>query len=87
MRVDYETEDYIKGCIQTCQKKGHIQQVAYSTYHNAITQICFTCECVRTSIDHNEIIGSKKAKPLTIFIPNRSQFHIGESKRKDGGTK
>ena len=64
MRTDYDNDDYIRGCIQTCQKKKHIQQVAFSTYHNALTQVCFTCEAVRTSINYNEVIGSRKATPL-----------------------
>lgn len=33
-----------------CQKKGHVQQVAYSTYHDSLTQVCFTCGRVRTTI-------------------------------------
>ena len=37
--------------IQTCQKEGHVQQVAFSTYHHTLTQICFTCEKIRTSLE------------------------------------
>ena len=67
MRTDYESEDYLRGCIKSCQEKGHIQQVCFSTYHNAITQVCFTCEAVRTSMSYDEVRGSKKAKPLNYF--------------------
>lgn len=67
MRTDFEEESYLKGCIKSCQEKGHIQQVAFSTYHNALTQVCFTCEVVRTSISQQEVKGSKKAKPLNYF--------------------
>ena len=35
--------------ITNCEGK-HIQQVVYSTYHKALTQICFGCRKVRTSI-------------------------------------
>lgn len=40
----------VKHNIKLCQKKGHIQQVAYSTYHNCLTQICFTCRDISTNI-------------------------------------
>lgn len=36
--------------IEHCQKSNHQHQVAYSTYHKAITQICFTCSKVRTTM-------------------------------------
>lgn len=48
----YNRLDEIRDHIQDCQKEGHVQQVAYSTYHDGITQICFTCNEVRTNIDH-----------------------------------
>ena len=38
-----------------CQSKKHIQQVAFSTYHHALTQICFTCDKIRTSISIKEL--------------------------------
>ena len=76
--TQYETDDYIRGCIQSCQGKGHIQQVAFSTFHNALTQICFTCEAVRTSINHQEIIGSKKATPLSHFKDTNNQIGCGK---------
>lgn len=37
--------------IQRCEKGEHKQQVAYSTYENAFTQVCFTCETVRTNVE------------------------------------
>ena len=74
MRIDFEEEQYLKGCIKTCQGKGHIQQVAFSTYHNALTQVCFTCNVLRTSIKQLEVYGSKKAKskPLNYFKENKN---------------
>ncbi len=49
-------EDDLRGfAIPQCQEKNHIQQVAFSTYHNALTQICFTCQKIRTSIIKDEI--------------------------------
>lgn len=34
---------------QECQGRHHRQQVAYSTFHDALTQVCFGCMAVRTS--------------------------------------
>ena len=35
--------------IQSCEGR-HVQQVAYSTFHDGLTQICFTCRKIRTTI-------------------------------------
>ena len=40
----------VRNKIRDCQKKGHTQQVAYSTYHDCLTQICFTCNEVLTNL-------------------------------------
>ncbi len=50
MNLIETTEKEIKQNIRDCQRKGHQQQVAYSTYEEAFTQICFTCKLVRTNI-------------------------------------
>jgi len=34
-----------------CQEKDHVQQVAFSTYHHTLTQVCFTCGVVRTGME------------------------------------
>jgi len=60
-------EDYVNGCIKTCQEKGHIHQVAFSTYHHALTQICFTCNMVRTTLDPNILKECKKSQQLSNF--------------------
>jgi len=41
--------------IKICQKKGHIQQVAYSTYHDCLTQICFTCKDISTNLKEEDL--------------------------------
>jgi len=46
-----DVEEYIKDC----QDRNHIQQVAFSTYHHALTQICFTCKWIRTSIKREDL--------------------------------
>jgi len=48
-------KDDVEEYIQDCQENNHIQQVAFSTYHNALTQICFTCNWVRTSIKEGDL--------------------------------
>lgn len=48
----YQTQEEIRQHIQECEGK-HSQQVAYSTFHNALTQICFGCEKVRSNITTN----------------------------------
>lgn len=35
--------------IKHCEGK-HVQQIAYSSYHDALTQVCFTCNKVRTNL-------------------------------------
>jgi hypothetical protein len=35
--------------IDECEGK-HIQQAIYSTFHSAITQVCFGCKKVRSTI-------------------------------------
>ncbi len=41
----------VKAVSQDCEQKKHRQQVSYSTYHSAMTQVCFDCKMVRTQID------------------------------------
>ena len=51
--------NFVRDKIQTCQKKKHIQQVAFSTYHDCLTQICFTCKMVRTELSEEELKKQK----------------------------
>lgn len=44
-----ETQEGLRRYIQHCQER-HIQQVAYSTFHDAITQVCFGCMKIRSNI-------------------------------------
>lgn len=52
MKFNYEyiekMED-VRKHIQECEGK-HMQQVAYSTFHDALTQICYGCMLIRTNI-------------------------------------
>ena len=61
--IDEIKQEVLKKLIQDCQKENHVQQVAFSTYHNALTQICFTCGKVRTSMKEDDyIIFQDKSK-------------------------
>jgi len=52
MNFTYEylsTPEEVRMCIQDCEGK-HTQQAIYSTFHDALTQVCFGCEKVRSSL-------------------------------------
>jgi len=49
MKVEFCSEKEVKIAIKECEGV-HVQQIAYSSYHDAFTQICFGCDKVRTSI-------------------------------------
>ena len=68
MRIEYENEDYIRGCIKTCEGKKHLQQVAFSTFHNCLTQVCFTCNVCRTSLPELEQKKMKENQSLKEVI-------------------
>lgn len=45
-----KTVEEVMWHIRLCEG-SHQQQVAYSSYHNAMTQVCFTCKKIRTNIE------------------------------------
>lgn len=49
LKLYHQSEKSIRVAIRKCQKSKHDQQVAFSTYHDCLTQICFSCGYVRTS--------------------------------------
>jgi hypothetical protein len=52
MRLDvevFDTQRQVRDFIQRCEGQ-HTQQVAYSTFHDSLTQICFGCQKVRTNM-------------------------------------
>ena len=67
MKVEYENEGYIRNCILTCERKHHLQQVSFSTFHNCLTQVCFTCNECRTSLPELEQVKIKKNQLLKSF--------------------
>lgn len=48
--INYDTMEQVRSHIKECEGK-HIQQVAYSSYHNALTQVCFGCKLIRTNLE------------------------------------
>lgn len=50
--------------ITKCQNKKHIQQVAYSTYHSCLTQICFTCLKITTDMSISDLESTDKSGDL-----------------------
>jgi len=46
-------DSQVKGAIKECEGK-HIQQIAYSSYHDALTQICFGCKKIRTNLKEQD---------------------------------
>lgn len=48
-KCNFQSEGKVKDAIKTCEGK-HVQQIAYSSYHDSLTQICFGCKMIRTSL-------------------------------------
>lgn len=44
-----ETQEEVRKHIQDCEG-NHTQQAIYSTFHDALTQVCFGCRVVRSTI-------------------------------------
>lgn len=49
-----DNQEIVKKNIKSCEGK-HVQQVAYSSYHDALTQICFGCKSIRTSLKEKDL--------------------------------
>lgn len=43
------TQEEVRKHVQGCEGK-HAQQVAYSTFHDALTQICYGCRKIRSNM-------------------------------------
>ena len=54
LKVKFMLKRNVEHHIEYCEGR-HIQQVVYSAYHNALTQICFGCNKVRTSLNKKDI--------------------------------
>lgn len=52
MQLEYQyvpKQEDVRRYIQECEGK-HTQQAIYSTFHDALTQVCYECRVVRTTI-------------------------------------
>lgn len=55
IKFDYEyvpTKAELEKQIDECEGR-HTQQAIYSTFHSALTQVCFGCQKVRSTIKRN----------------------------------
>lgn len=48
----YKEQEEVRKHIQECEGR-HTQQAIYSTFHDALTQICFGCKKIRSTINKN----------------------------------
>ena len=53
-KLKHMSKENVEHHIGFCEGK-HIQQVVYSTYHRALTQICFGCKRIRTSLNEGDL--------------------------------
>jgi len=57
MTFEYEylpTQEEVRKHIQECEGK-HVQQAIYSTFHDGLTQVCFGCQKIRSTIYLKEL--------------------------------
>ena len=45
-----DTMEEVREHIQECEGR-HTQQVAYSTFHDVLTQICYGCRKIRSNLN------------------------------------
>lgn len=53
MKLEFEyvpEVEEIRRQIRQCEGR-HVQQAIYSTYHDALTQVCYGCRKIRSSIN------------------------------------
>lgn len=44
-----KTQEEVRRHIQECEGK-HMQQAVYSTFHDGLTQVCFGCRKIRSTL-------------------------------------
>ena len=62
----FNTMEEVRSRIQVCEGK-HKQQVCYSTFHDCLTQICFGCKKIRSSIKWQNPYHNMK-KPTGTYL-------------------
>lgn len=53
--IHFHDVNIIEKFIKRCNGNNHIQQTSYSENHQALTQICFTCKVVVTSMKKEDV--------------------------------
>lgn len=56
-----ETQEEVRKHIQDCEGR-HTQQAIYSTFHDCLTQLCYGCKKVRSTIYRPELEFKPKGK-------------------------
>ena len=56
-----EKQEDVRNYIQECEGR-HTQQAIYSTFHDALTQVCFGCKKIRSTIFRGEEENKKDKK-------------------------
>jgi hypothetical protein len=51
----FDDLDILRNRICGCQRRGCVQQVVFSTFHDCLTQICFNCEKIRTTMKKEDV--------------------------------
>ncbi len=59
MKIERMSQKDVKTNIKTCEGI-HVQQVAYSSYHDALTQICFGCGRIRTNLKKKDVLSEDR---------------------------
>lgn len=54
-----EKQEDVRKHIQDCESR-HTQQAIYSTFHDALTQVCFGCRKIRSTIFRAEETKKKQ---------------------------
>jgi len=44
----YDKQETVRRFVRACEGK-HSQQVAYSSFHDCLTRVCFGCKKIRTN--------------------------------------
>jgi predicted site-specific integrase-resolvase len=88
MEFEYEylpTIEDVRKQIKRCEG-FHTQQVSFSTFHDALTQICFGCRCIRSNIkiyaNNNKINSFKTDGEHRRFREDDLDTYMGVKKEK-----
>ncbi len=85
----FATQGQVRHHIQSCEGK-HKQQVVYSSYHDALTQICYGCKKIRSNCnfekDDVEVASSEINSSLDKTSDVVQSVKVGFREDKTGDT-